>query len=264
MARARGEINWLWRLLLIPLFGLYLQMFECFDFVMHIGEIRILDYVWNLVFLGAGVVGVILLMAAAPGRKLLAALGMVLLLAPEILLASDAYTYDMNNLYMRITSLHPNVIGTAIRLTGAFWGLLMLRGPKKREWEKTVLWLIMIMRCAALFFWEDAADYGYIWYMDVKMFVLSVIIGAAADSVYRGLCLADVLVPVLAGAWIFLPSLIPNVEIKVILYAEAVLCVVYSTVLLCAKPARKMYWGFIFTLLGMVAYAAVYLLNGYI
>lgn len=260
MARARGEIHWLWRLLLIPLFALYVQLFDEFDFLWHIAEVRLVDYAWNFVFLGACLTGLVLLMAASPSRKSLFALGTVLLLTPEIL----EYSYRMGESGMMVGEIDFDIIQIAIGVTGALWGLLMLRGPKKREWEKAVLWLFMLMRTAGLYFWKDAGSHGYFWYDDARLFVLSVLIGAAADSVYRALCLADVLTTLIAGAWLFVAPLLPTMDIKVVLYIEVTLSLVYATVLICSKPSRNMYIGFILTLLGMISYAAVYLLNGLI
>ena len=259
MARARGEIHWLWRLLLIPLFALYVQLFDEFDFLWHMTTVRLVDYAWNFVFLGACIAGLILLMAASPSRKSLFALGAMLLLTPELLECS----YGMSESGMMVSQIQFDVIAFAIRLTCALWGLLLLRGPKKREWEKAVLWLFMMMRTVGLYLWKGSG-YLDLWPQEIRIFAISVMIGAAADGVYRGLCLADVLTPILTGAWFLAAGILPTMDTKVVLYIEITLCLVYATVLICSKPAKNMYTGFILTLLGMISYAAVYLLNGYI
>ena len=261
MARSRGEIHWLWRLLLLPLFVLYLKLFDQFDFIWHIGSIQPIDYAWNFALLGVCAAGLVCLMCSSPNRRALAALGMLLLLAPEI----PEFGTRMGGIGISVSSIRLTIGMFVIRATGTLWGLLMMRGPKKREWEKVMLWLFLLARIALLNVWKDAEANGYFWYNDVRLFALSIVIGAAADSVQRGPCLADLLTPVVAGGWLLAAGILPvAMDIRVVLYIVVTLCLVYATVLMCAKPARNFYWGFIFALTGLIANAAVYLFDGLI
>ena len=143
MARVRGEVHFLWRLLLVPMFLAYLKLFDVFDFVFHIASVRFIDYVWNFVLLGVCFLGLVFLIAANPRRRLLAGIGMALVLSPLYLegLQDGAYNFKTAATGVQITNIPLNAISLAVFFSGCVWGLLMMRGPKKREWEKTVLFL---------------------------------------------------------------------------------------------------------------------------
>ncbi len=263
MARVRGEVHFLWRFLLAPLFVAYLKLFDAFDFVFHIASVRFIDYVWNFVLLGVCALGLALLICANPRRRLLAGIGMALVLSPLYLegLQDGMLNLRSNAAGVQITNIPLNVISLFIFFSGALWGLLMMRGPKKREWEKAVLFLFLAGRLAGLFVWPDAGKYGYFWFSDARLFAISILVGAAADAVYRGLCAADVVTAVLCGGWLIAAEYLKDVNIEIILYASMALSIVYMTVLLCSKPAKNMYLGFILSLLGMVAMGSMYILN---
>lgn len=263
MARVRGEVHFLWRFLLAPLFVAYLKLFDAFDFVFHIASVRFIDYVWNFVLLGVCTLGLALLICANPRRRLLAGIGMALVLSPLYLegLQDGMLNLRSNAAGVQITNIPLNVISLFIFFSGALWGLLMMRGPKKREWEKAVLFLFLAGRLAGLFVWPDAGKYGYFWFSDARLFAISILVGAAADAVYRGLCAADVVTAVLCGGWLIAAEYLKDVNIEIILYASMALSIVYMTVLLCSKPAKNMYLGFILSLLGMVAMGSMYILN---
>lgn len=263
MARVRGEVHFLWRLLLVPLFLAYLKLFDAFDFVFQIASVRFIDYVWNFVLLGVCFLGLVMLIAANPRRRLLAGIGMALVMSPLYLegLQDGAYNFRTSVTGVQITNIPLNVISLAVFFSGCVWGLLMMRGPKKREWEKSVLFLFLIGRLAGLFVWPDAGKYGYFWFSDAKLFAVSILVGAAADAVYRGLCAADVVTAILCGGWLIAANYLKDVNIEIILYAAMTLSVIYATVLLCSKPAKNMYLGFILSLLGMVAMGSMYILN---
>lgn len=263
MARVRGEVHFLWRLLLVPMFVGYLKLFEAFDFVFHISSVKFIDYVWNFVLLGVCFLGLALLIAANPRRRLLAGIGMALVLSPLYLegLQDGMLNLRTSAAGVQITNIPLNVISLFVFFSGSVWGLLMMRGPKKREWEKAVLFLFLIGRLAALFVWPDAGKYGYFWFSDAKLFAVSILVGAAADAVYRGLCAADVVTAILCGGWLIAAEYLKEINIEIILYAAMALSIVYSTVLLCSKPAKNMYLGFILSLLGMVAMGGMYIIN---
>lgn len=263
MARVRGEVHFLWRLLLVPMFVGYLKLFDAFDFVFNIAHVKFIDYAWNFVLLGVCIAGVVLLIIANPRRRLPAGIGMALLLSPMYLESQQAGSqfFRTNALGMQITNIPLNVISIAVFVSGAVWGLLMIRGPKKREWEKAVLALFLSGRLACLFMWPEASKYGYFWYNDAKIFALSILVGAAADAVYRGLCAADVVTLILCGGWLIAADYLKNVNLEVILYVCMALSIVYITVLMCSKPAKNMYLGFILSLLGMIAYGGMYIVN---
>lgn len=263
MARVRGEVHPLWRLLLVPLFLGYLKLFDAFDFVFHITSVRFIDYAWNFVLLGVCFTGLVLLVLANPRRRLLAGIGMALVLSPLYLegLQGGSQYFRTNITGMQITNIPLDVISLAVFFSGSVWGLFMLRGPKKREWEKAVLFLFMIGRLAGLFVWPQAGEHGYFWYSDACLFAVSILVGAAADAVYRGLCLADVVTSLLCGGWLIAAEYFKNINLEIILYAAMALSIVYITVLMCSKPGKNMYLGFILSLLGMIAMGSMYLLN---
>ncbi len=263
MARVRGEIHFLWRLLLLPMFVGYLKLFDAFDFVFRITEIQFVDYVWNFILLGVCFLGLVCLIAANPRRRLLVGIGIALVLSPLYLegLQDGVLNLRTNAAGVQITNIPLNVISLFIFFSGCAWGLLMLRGPKKREWEKAVLFLFLIGRLVGLFVWKDAGEYGYFWFSDARIFAISILVGAAADAVYRGLCAADVVTVILCGGWLIAAEYLKNINLEIILYAAMALSIIYSTVLLCSKPAKNMYLGFILSLLGMVAMGSMYILN---
>ena len=263
MARVRGEVHFLWRLLLVPLFLAYLKLFDVFDFVFHILSVRFIDYAWNFVLLAVCILGLVFLLFANPRRRFLAGAGMGLVLSPLYLesLQDGMLNFRTGAAGVQITNIPLNVISLLIFFSGCMWGLLMLRGPKKREWEKAVLFLFLIGRLAGLFVWPDAGKYGYFWYSDARLFAISILVGAAADAVYRGLCAADVVTALLCGGWLIAAEYLKDINIEIILYAAMALSIVYLTVLLCSKPAKNMYLGFILSLLGMVAMGGMYLMN---
>ena len=263
MARVRGEVHFLWRLLLVPMFIGYLKLFEAFDFVFHLASVNFIDYVWNFVLLGICLAGLVLLIIANPRRRLPAGIGMALVLFPLYLegLQDGSYNFRTAASGVQITNIPLNVISLFVFFSGSVWGLLMMRGPKKREWEKSVLFLFLVGRLAGLFVWPEAGKYGYFWFSDAKLFAVSILVGAAADAVYRGLCAADVVTVILCGGWLLAADFLKDINIEIILYAAMALSIVYATVLLCSKPAKNMYLGFILSLLGMVAMGSMYILN---
>ncbi|MBR3928614.1 MAG: hypothetical protein IKJ65_06380 [Clostridia bacterium] len=263
MARVRGEVHFAWRLVLLPLFLGYLKLFDAFDFVFQMASVRFIDYVWNFVLLGVCFLGLVLLIAANPRRRLLAGLGMALVLAPLYLESLQDGTLNFRTAAsgVQITNIPLNMISMGVFFSASVWGLLMMRGPKKREWEKAVLFLFLIGRLAGLFVWPDAGKYGYFWFSDARLFAISILVGAAADAVYRGLCAADVVTAFLCGGWLVAAEILKEVNIEIILYAAMALSIVYATVLLCSKPAKNMYLGFILSLLGMVAMGSMYIMN---
>lgn len=263
MARVRGEIHFLWRLLLIPMFAVYLKLFDAFEFVFHLSGVYFIDYAWNFILLGVCFLGLALLMFANPRKRLLAGAGMTLVLSPLYLegLQGGSQYFRTAASGIQITNIPFNAISLFVFFSGCMWGLMMMRGPKKREWEKAVLFLFLIGRLAGLFVWPDAGKYGYFWYNDARLFAISILVGAAADAVYRGLCAADVVTALLCGGWLIAAEYLKEINIEIILYTAMALSIVYSTVLLCSKPAKNMYLGFILSLLGMVAMGSMYLLN---
>ena len=255
MARKRGEAHFLWRLLLIPAFALYISFFDCFEFLLKPQSINFVEYARNFLFLGASLIGLMCLICASPSRRLLLSVGVVLLTLPVWLDTG----YHMGAAGKAIDEIKaadlPNVILTA---SGCLWGTLMVRGPKGREWEKTILFLILLARVSAILMWPKAQ---VIWFMDASLFAFSVLVGALADCVYRGPCLADLLIPVVAGGWILLIGWYKSLDISLVMYAMIALSLVLITYFLCTKPAKKMYLGFILTLFGVMTVSGMYLIN---
>ena len=120
MARVRGEVHFLWRLMLVPLFLAYLKLFDAFDFVFQIASVRFIDYVWNFVLLGVCFLGLVMLIAANPRRRLLAGIGMALVLSPLYLegLQDGAYNFRTSVTGVQITNIPLNVISLAVFFSG--------------------------------------------------------------------------------------------------------------------------------------------------
>jgi len=255
MARRRGEAHFLWRLILIPAFLMYLRLFDSFDFLMNLGKVNFVEYARNFLILSASAIGLVCLMLASPGRRLLLSAGLVLVSLPMWLETG----FHMGAAGLAVDEiLNANAISVVVTASGALWGTLMVRGPKGREWEKAVLFLFLLVRSAAILMWPPA---NIVWFTDARLFVLAVCAGALADSVYRGPCLGDALVPLISGAWMAIVNFYPALDVGIVMYAVCALALVGATYFMCSKPAKNLYAGFILTLLGAACVSASYLIN---
>ncbi|MBQ3079188.1 MAG: hypothetical protein IJC48_04205 [Clostridia bacterium] len=256
MARKKGENLFLWRLVLIPAFLFYLRLFECFDFIMNLGSVNFVEYARNFLILGAAALGLILVIAASPSRRLLLSVGFVLILLPAWLDTG----FHMGPAGMAVDEIqNADALSLAFAASGCLWGTLMVRGPKGREWEKAILFLVLIARSAGLIMWTEI---NAVWYTDAMVFALSVCLGSLSDSVYRTPCLGNLFVPAVSGGWILLVGWLKAIDVSIAMYIVIALSLVLITYFLCTKPSRKMYLGFILTLFGACAAAAQYFLIG--
>lgn len=261
MAHARkGSVSPLWRILLIPLAFGYFRLLSFLDigtleFLSRVNEASFLEYGRNYALLAACLAGFALLLFASPDRRGMLGAGLVLAVSP-VWMNSFIATYNIGAAGAK--AIGEIKIGGWTRLLSAasasLWGLLMVRGPKKREWEKAVwgIAFLFLIACRA-----RAEDEGtFFWMYDAYTMGVSLILGGAADAIYNSPALPDALVPLTACAWVAAGLCFGVVTIEAALYGAILLSLVGATALLCLKPARKRYLGYIFSFVGVAANAA--------
>lgn len=261
MAHGRkGGVSPLWRILLIPLVFGYFRLLSFLDigtleFLSRANEASFLEYGRNYALAAACLAGFALLLFATPDRRGMLAAGLVLAVSP-VWMNSFISTYNIGAAGAK--AIGEIKIGDWTRLLSAasasLWGLLMVRGPKKREWEK-VIWgiafLFLIARRAA------AEDEGtFYWIYDAYTMGVSLLLGGAADAVFNFPVLPDALVPLTACAWVAAGLCFGVVTIETALYGAILLSLVGMTALLCLKPVRRRSIGFIFAFAGVAVNAA--------
>ncbi len=252
MKRSGGDINVLWRLLLIPAFLGYLYAFEFFKLIFE-SSASFEQHAWDYLMLAACVAGFLCIMFASSNRKTVLAVGLILITIPIWLGMSAGVDVSSAK---KINAADLDYAKIALCASAALWGLLPVRGKRAREWEKAPLAIALIIRAAAIALLDVSDDF---WLCDSIMFALSTLIGCAVDCAYRAPCLPDIAVPVITCGWLAL-AMCAVTDVKYALYASIALSLVCVTALFRSKPVRKLYTGHMLTLAGMIANAVVMLM----
>ncbi len=253
MKRKSGDINPLWRLLLIPAFMGYLYAFDFFKLIFK-SSAPFEQNAWSYLMLAVCIAGFLCFMFASSNRKTVLAAGLILITIPVWL---GIYAGIDVSGAKKIDTSKLDYIKIALYASCALWGLLPIRGKRAREWEKAPLAIALIMRVSAIALLNLADDF---WIIDSIMFALSTLIGCAVDCAYRAPSIPDITVPAITCGWLAL-ALNAVIDVKYALYASIALSLVAITALSRAKPIRKLYTGHMLTLAGMLANAVVILLS---
>lgn len=261
--KTKGELSRIWRILLVPMLAGYVWLLafmnmDALAFVKSAGSATMLEYGRNYVVLAACVLGFLMLVFGSAGRRLMLAAALALMTLPVWL--DPFVSYSIGSVGTKAIGeiafdKWPSMLGT---MSAAFWGVLMVRGPKKREWEKAVIGLIMLARVGLITLRGE--EMALSWVYDAFVMGVSVLIGAAVDCVYSGPALPDLIVPLCACAWVVLSLIEGALDVTIALYGTIVIALVAATAFICMKPLRKRYLGYIFALAGVAASCASILL----
>ena len=258
--KRKGRVFPAWRVLLIPLFLGYFRLLSFLDigtmeFVLNIREASFLEYGRNYAMLAACVVGFALLLFASADRRGMLAAGLILAASP-VWMNGFVAAYNIGSAGAK--AVGEIRIDRWTRLLGAvgssLWGLMMVRGPKKREWEKAVIGAMLIALIAYRTAEEDA-DSVY-WMYDAYTMGVSLCVGGAVDAVNSAPTIPDALVPLTACGWVAAGLCFGVVSMQTALYGAILVSLVGATALLCLKPVRRRYIGYIAAFAGIAASAA--------
>lgn len=232
---------------------------DTLSFLRHLPSASFLEYGRNYLLLAACLCGMLMLLFGSPQHRAMLAAALVLTTAPVWL---DTFiNYHMGAAGTQAIGeialdKWPSILGT---LSASFWGILMVRGPKKREWEKAVIGILMLSRVA--FLTLRGEQIALSWADDAFVTAASLLIGAAADAVYNGPILPDLLVPLCACGWVGLSLIFPVLSLNAALYCGILASLVGATALICSKPLRRRLIGYIFAFAGIAASCASVLLT---
>lgn len=115
----------------------------------------------------------------------------------------------------------------------ALWGLMMVRGPRRREWEKSLIAVALLARVGYVTFLGRASAEACI--DDMLLTGVAILIGAAVDCVYTAPTAADLCVPALALGWLFAAQVWRVLTLQYALLATIAL----SLVALILTPRRQ-------------------------
>lgn len=246
----------MWRLALAPLFIGYLSLFAEFRFALHIPNAPFVEYARNYLMLFACIAGFIMALFASPGRRALLGAGLILMLAP-IWLPFQTRVGSLGEIALAEIA-DARALSLISRASAALWGLMMVRGPRGRDWEKSLLALALIARAGAMVVWRNE----YLdWFDDTMLCSCAILAGALADCAYRGPCPPDLFVPLIAGGWLLVCFMYPAFNIVYLVAAGAVSALIGITALICMRPAKRMYAGYILALVGCLANCAAILIK---
>ena len=258
--KGKGRVSPAWRALLIPLFLGYFRLLSFLDigtmeFIRNIKEAPFLEYGRNYAMLAACVVGFALLLFASADRRGMLAAGLILAASP-VWMNGFVVTYNIGSAGAKAVG-EIRIDGWARLLSAvcaSLWGLLMVRGPKKREWEKAVMGALFVVLIAYRTATEDADS--VFWMYDAYTMGVSLCVGGAVDAVNSAPTIPDALVPLTACGWVAAGLCFGVVSMEAALYGAILLSLVGATALLCRKPVRKRYIGYIAAFAGIAASAA--------
>lgn len=258
--RSRGEIHPLWRVFLFPLLFGYFKLLpfldiETLEFVNHLPQASFLEYGRNYILLGACALGFLLILLSSPKKRTMLGAGFLLLTLP--VWANPFITYSVGSASgakaigkLKDLSL-PSLFCAA---SGALWALLMVRAPRKQEWQKVVLGIALILRAAFLTL-ADAPD-SYFWLDDARLTGIALLTGTCVDWTHCGPRISSAAVPVIACGWLLAGVYFEWISLNAALYAAIALSLVGATALICSKPVRRFHTGLILAFFGIAAHAA--------
>ena len=142
--RARGEAPWIFRILLLPMLYGYLRLlsfldYPSLDFVFQLPNAPFLTYGRNYLLLAACLLGFLLILFAAPGRRLPLGAGLLLLTCPVWMRAFLQFHAVQGGARAVGEVVLSRPLAIASAALSALWGLMMVRGPRRREWEKSLM-----------------------------------------------------------------------------------------------------------------------------
>ena len=185
--RARGEAPWIFRILLLPMLYGYLRLlsfldYPSLDFVFQLPNAPFLTYGRNYLLLAACLLGFLLILFAAPGRRLPLGAGLLLLTCPVWMRAFLQFHAVQGGARAVGEVVLSRPLAIASAALPALWGLMMVRGPRRREWEKSLIAVALLARVGYVTFLGRASAEACI--DDMLLTGVAILIGAAVDCVY--------------------------------------------------------------------------------
>lgn len=260
--RARGEAPWIFRILLLPMLYGYLRLlsfldYPSLDFVFQLPNAPFLTYGRNYLLLAAYLLGFLLILFAAPGRRLPLGAGLLLLTCPVWMRAFLQFHAVQGGARAVGEVVLSRPLAIASAALPALWGLMMVRGPRRREWEKSLIAVALLARVGYVTFLGRASAEACI--DDMLLTGVAILIGAAVDCVYTAPTAADLCVPALALGWLFAAQVWRVLTLQYALLATIALSLVALILTLAAKPARRHAYGYAWALAAVTTTAAAIL-----
>lgn len=225
------------------------------EFLTNIKAASFLEYGRNYVMLASCLAGFALLLFASSDRRGALAAGFILITSP-VWMNPFIQSYNIGAAGAQAIgeiSLNdwPRLL---MSVSVSLWGLTMVRGPKKREWEKAVIGILLI---AGIAYRTSRGDDGSLfWMYDAYTMGVTLLIGGAVDAAYSAPVLPDALTPLAACGWVAAGLCFGIVSVETALYGAILVSLIGATALLCMKPVRNLYIGYIFAFAGVAAGAA--------
>lgn len=264
--RARGDAPWIFRLLLLPMLYGYLRLlsfldYPALDFVFQLPNAPFLTYGRNYLLLAACLLGFLLLLFAAPGRRLPLGAGLILITCPVWMHAFVSFHAVQGGARAVGEVALSRPLAVASAALPALWGLMMVRGPRRREWEKSLIAVALLARVGYVTLLGRASAGACI--DDMLLTGIALLIGAAVDCVYTAPVAADFFVPALALGWLFAAQVWRVLSLQYALIATIALSLIVLILVLTAKPARRRAYGYAWALAAVsVGAAAILYLHG--
>lgn len=264
--RARGEAPWIFRLLFLPMLYGYLRLlsfldYNSLDFVFQLPNAPLLTYGRSYLLLAACVLGFLLVLFAAPGRRLPLGAGLLLLTCPVWMHGFLQFQAVQGGARAVGEAELSRPIAIASAALPALWGLMMVRGPRRREWEKSLIAVALLARVGYVTLLGRASADACI--NDMLLTGVALLLGAAVDCVYNAPTAADLYVPALALGWLFAAQVWHVLGLSYALLATIALSLVALILLLAAKPGRRRAYGYIWALVAVcVGASAILYLHG--